>query len=127
VIDLHWLAPRAICYLTTRGRVSGRPRTIEIWFGLHEGTLYILSGGGSRSNWVRNLTRTPAVGVRIGDTILAGTARVLDGGAEEKLARKLLLEKYQPGYGGDLSGWARSSLPVAIDVEPAPAQDQTQR
>jgi len=26
--------------------------------------------------------------------------------------------KYQPTYGGDLSGWRRSSLPVAVDLTP---------
>jgi hypothetical protein len=32
------------CYLTTTGRVSGRPHTIEIWFALQDRTLYVLSG-----------------------------------------------------------------------------------
>jgi hypothetical protein len=41
------------------------------------------------------------------------------GSPEDELARDLLVEKYQPGYGGDLTGWRRSSLPVAIDLEDA--------
>jgi hypothetical protein len=32
------------CYLTTRGRLSGEPREIEIWFALENSTLYILAG-----------------------------------------------------------------------------------
>ena len=47
------------CYLTTTGRVSGRPHTIEIWFALQGRTLYLLSVGGDRSDWVRNLRRDP--------------------------------------------------------------------
>src|SRR5919198_4125925 len=39
-------------YLTTTGRVTGRPHEIEIWFALHAGTVYVLSGGGDRSDWV---------------------------------------------------------------------------
>jgi hypothetical protein len=35
---------------------------------------------------------------------------------EDEAARDLLVEKYQPGYGEDLSGWRRDSLPVAIDL-----------
>src|SRR4029453_4300561 len=54
------------CYLTTTGRVSGRPHTIEIWFALQDRTLYVLSGGGDRSDWVRNLLRHPEVSVRLG-------------------------------------------------------------
>jgi deazaflavin-dependent oxidoreductase (nitroreductase family) len=114
-------ASAAFCYLTTTGRVSGRPHTIEIWFARRGETLYLLSGGGDRADWVRNLRRHPAVVVRIGRRqaeALPGRARVLDPGSpEDELARDLLVEKYQRGYGGDLSGWRRSSLPVAVDLE----------
>lgn len=109
------------CYLTTTGRVSGRPHTVEIWFARRGPTLYLLSGGGERADWLRNLRRRPEVTVRIGRRNarqLPGHARVVDPGSpEDELARDLLVEKYQPGYGGDLSGWRRSSLPVAIDLE----------
>jgi deazaflavin-dependent oxidoreductase (nitroreductase family) len=67
------------CYLTTTGRVSGRPHTIEIWFALRDRTLYLLSGGRDRSDWVRNLLAHPEVTVRIGRRdapTLAARARV---------------------------------------------------
>jgi len=35
-----------VCYLTTIGRVSGKLHRIEICLAHHEGTLYLLSGGG---------------------------------------------------------------------------------
>ena len=99
------------CYLTTAGRVSGRPHTIEIWFALRDHTLYVLSGGGDGSDWVRNLLRRPEVTVR--------RARVVEPGSDEdELARRLVVAKYQPTYGGDLSGWRRSALPVAVDLAP---------
>jgi deazaflavin-dependent oxidoreductase (nitroreductase family) len=104
------------CYLTTTGRVSGEPREIEIWFGLRGSTLYMLSGGRDRSNWVRNLMRTPQVRVRIGDERFDGTARVVEQGDEDALARRLLLDKYAPGYSGDLTEWGRDSLPIAVDL-----------
>jgi deazaflavin-dependent oxidoreductase (nitroreductase family) len=110
----------AFCYLTTTGRVSGRPHTIEIWFALHGRTLYLLSGGRDRSDWVRNLQSDPAVTVRLGrldGDELPGRARVVEAGTDEdELARRLVAGKYQPGYGGDLSGWRRSALPVAVDL-----------
>jgi deazaflavin-dependent oxidoreductase (nitroreductase family) len=108
------------CYLTTTGRVSGRPHTIEIWFALRDPTLYLLSGAGDRSDWVRNLLVRPEVTVRIGRRdapALAARARVVAPGSDEDdLARHLVTGKYQPGYGGDLSGWRRASLPVAVDL-----------
>ncbi len=36
--------------------------------------------------------------------------------AEDALARRLLLEKYAPGYERDLTEWGRTSLPMAIDL-----------
>jgi deazaflavin-dependent oxidoreductase (nitroreductase family) len=111
------LAGEQYCYLTTTGRASGQPREIEIWFGLQGSTVYLLSGGGDRSNWVRNLLADPAVTVRIADQSFRGRARILDPGDEDALARRLVLDKYAEGYSGDLSDYERNSLPVAIDLE----------
>ena len=98
--ELAELAREAFCYLTNTGRVSGRPHTIEIWFALNGRTLYMLSGNGPRhrADWVRNLTKTPAVTVRIGDREFAGIGRVVGDGEEDGLARRLLLEKYEPSF-----------------------------
>jgi deazaflavin-dependent oxidoreductase (nitroreductase family) len=104
------------CYLTTTGRLSGSPHTIEIWFGLVGETLYMLSGGKGRSDWVRNLRRNPVVDVRLRDQDFAGRARVLGPGDEAARARTLLVEKYQPRYRGDLTEWGQTSLPVAVDL-----------
>jgi deazaflavin-dependent oxidoreductase (nitroreductase family) len=118
--ELSDLAGEQFCYVTTTGRVTGRPHEIEIWFGMSGATIYMLSGGGRRSDWVRNITHDPAVRVRIGSQQFVGTGRILEPGEEDELARSLLLQKYEPGYGGDLSDWGRTALPVAIDLsEPA--------
>jgi len=105
------------CYLTTTGRSSGLPRQIEIWFALASGTLYMLAGGRERANWVQNIRKQPAVSVRIGSTHFSGTARVLAAGEEDQLARRLLLEKYKDD--DDLDEWGKTSLAVAVDLQPA--------
>jgi deazaflavin-dependent oxidoreductase (nitroreductase family) len=110
------LASQSYCYLTTTGRVSGEPREIEIWFGLDGDTLYMLSGGRDRSDWVKNLIGQPEVTVRLGDRTFEGRARIVSSGDEDARARHLLLEKYSPGYGGDLSEWGETALPVAVDL-----------
>jgi deazaflavin-dependent oxidoreductase (nitroreductase family) len=115
--DLASLAGESYCYLTTTGRVSGEPREIEIWFGLQGPTLYMLSGGGDRSDWVKNLTREPAVAVRIGERTFAGEARVVTDPDEMTRVRDLLFDKYSPGYSGDLVDWRERSLPIAVDLQ----------
>jgi len=108
------LASLPFGYLTTTGRVTGRPHRIEIWFAIHDEVVYLLSGGRDGSDWVRNLLVTPDVVFEIGGTRRLTRASVLEAGTDEDaLARRLLLEKYA-GPGEDLEGWARTSLPVAI-------------
>ena len=103
------------CYLTTTGRVSGEPREIEIWFALEGDSLYMLSGGRDRSDWVRNLMKDEQVTVRIAGEQLPGRARVVSDAVEEELARRLLFEKYSSRYSGDLGSWRQTALPVAVD------------
>jgi deazaflavin-dependent oxidoreductase (nitroreductase family) len=114
--DLARLEGEDYCYLTTTGRVSGEPREIEIWFGLDGSTLYVLSGGRDRSDWVKNLMREPRVSVRIAGRTFQGRARAVDDADEDSRARTLLFAKYSPRYGGDLSGWRETSLPIGVDL-----------
>lgn len=116
--DLRALAHEEFGYLTTRGRVSGRQHEVEIWFAVDGGRIYMLSGGGAKSDWVKNVLHHPGVTMRIAGTTFAGNARVLASGDEDAHARELLAAKYQQWRSGlPLSDWARTSLPVAIDVE----------
>lgn len=111
------LAEEQYCYLATTGRVSGLPREIEIWFGVKGSTIYMLSGGRDRSNWVRNILRNPEVSVRIAGKVFSGTGRAVDEGIEEDaMARKMLVAKYEPGHDGSLENWGKTALPMAIDV-----------
>ena len=103
--------------MTTIGRVTGRPHEIEIWFGYLDRTLYLLSGGGRRSDWVKNMEASPAVRVRVGGTEMDATARFVRDPEEENRARLMLATKYQ-GWreGQELSDWAQHALVIAIDV-----------
>src|SRR5262249_32550188 len=84
--DLQSHVDGDFCYLTTRWRVAGNPREIEIWFALDTETpttLFLMAGGGDGSDWVRNLQAEPAVTVRVGDTTYAARARVVDPESDE--------------------------------------------
>ena len=52
-LDRHWN-----CRLTVRGRKSGEPRTVTIWFALGDGKVF-LTGDAKEPNWVRNLRANP--------------------------------------------------------------------
>ena len=114
---LSSLADVSFCYVTTKGRRTGVPHTIEIWFGASDWTVYLLSGGGDRSDWVRNLLAESAVSLRVADQTFEATARVVSDADEEQVARRLLATKYQGWQEGrPLSTWARTALPVALDL-----------
>jgi deazaflavin-dependent oxidoreductase (nitroreductase family) len=69
---------RPFLYLTTRGRRTGRPREIEIWYTAHGGRYYVIAEHGERAQWVKNLKAEPAVTVRVGRRRRAARARVMD-------------------------------------------------
>ena len=114
------LGALAFCYVTTTGRRTGRPHTIEIWFALDGRSLYLLAGGGRTSDWVRNIEADDRVGVLLGDESLAGRGRVVADAAEERRARDLVYAKYAPTQ-GDLEAWRERALPIAIDLVDVPA------
>ena len=77
------------CYLTTTGRVTGRPHEIEIWFALavdDPSHLAMMAGGGMHSDWVRNLAKLPEATIRIGDTSYPATARIVSAARQSRLA-----------------------------------------
>ena len=118
---VSWLDERAgeaVCYLTTRGRRTGRPHEIEIWFGVADGRLYMLSGG----------HRPGRLGAQHqGDAgrdgpdrrrDAPGRGRIVDDPAEDAVARRLLADKYdQREADGSPDEWARTALPVAVDFD----------
>jgi deazaflavin-dependent oxidoreductase (nitroreductase family) len=111
------LSTEEYCYLTTTGRVTGKLHEIEIWFVIHDNTLHLLAGGKHESDWVKNLIKNPSVTVRIARHTFAGKARIVTDEQEEIKARTALAEKYQEWEEGrTLSQWARTALPVAIDL-----------
>lgn len=106
------------CYLTTTGRVTGKPHEIEIWFGMKGGTLYLLSGGGHKSDWVKNLKKNPNVTMRIGKRTFSAKGRLVQSAEEDSAARTMLADKYNERESdGSLSEWAQTALVVAIDLK----------
>jgi deazaflavin-dependent oxidoreductase (nitroreductase family) len=110
------------CYLTTTGRRTGNPHTIEIWFAVDRDTVYMMAGGRETSDWVQNLIANPSVRIQIGEHGWDAQARLVVAGSDEDArVRTWLREKYA-NASDDLVGWAQSALPVALEVT-GPASD----
>ena len=84
-------------YLTTRGRKSGRPRQIEIWFTHRLGRFYVIAEYAT-SHWLKNLQATPEVEVRVGTHSFSGLARALSEVEDADLVRAVQ-ELSQAKYG----------------------------
>jgi deazaflavin-dependent oxidoreductase (nitroreductase family) len=112
------LGNEPFCYLTTTGRVTGRPHRIEIWFAAapRRETIYLLAGGREHADWVANLRRDARCRVEIGRRVFAGLGRIVEGTSEDAQARDLVHAKYHEG--DDLDEWRDDALPVAIDLTP---------
>ena len=111
-------ASEEYCYLTTTGRVSGDPHTIEIWFVAHEGAAYLMAGSAA-SDWVRNARRDPAVRLRIGTVEGPAVATVVDDPADPRqpVLRARMADKYDEREAdGSLSSWAQTA--VLVEVRP---------
>lgn len=95
-------------YLTTRGRKSGRPRQIEIWFTHRkldseqdDARFYIIAEY-ETSQWVGNIRHNSAVEVRVSNHTFPATARIISPKTEGALhhgVQELSRKKYGWGEG----------------------------
>ncbi len=76
-----------------------------------------MSGGMDKSDWVKNLSKNPAVTLRIAKQTFNATARIVKDETEQMLARNMLADKYKERESdGSLSEWAGTALVVALDI-----------
>jgi len=109
------LATTEFCYLTTRGRRSGAPHRIEIWFVAHDGGAYLLSDS-DRADWYRNLVANPSVTLEIaGESRLTTAVPIDTDDPASAPVRSATAAKYQDGYAEDLDGWSRTAWLVRIE------------
>ncbi|MEP6986279.1 MAG: nitroreductase family deazaflavin-dependent oxidoreductase [Chloroflexota bacterium] len=85
-------------YLTTIGRKSGEPHEIEIWYVPQGECYYLISGGRTEADWVKNLLHNPHISFRVQGQTYEGTGRAIDRATETELADsvdELMQAKYQ--------------------------------
>ena len=112
------------CYVTTVGRRTGRPHTVEIWYAREGDTVYVISERAERADWVRNAVAHPVVGVRLGNESWTATARLVSGAEEKERAGRLVAARYQGWLEGEsLPTWLAGALPVALEPTARDAPD----
>ena len=115
-------ADEECCDIVTTGRVSGNPHELEIWFGVMDGVMYIISGNGSRADWYRNLMVHPEVVVKLQGEQLVGLAREVVDPDERRACGDLMGAKYvwdgDPSIGLTYDAWCHDVPAVAIEFQP---------
>lgn len=84
-------------YLTTRGRKTGLPREIEIWFIHRDDRFYVIAEY-STSHWLLNLQAQPEVQIRVAGNSFRARAHVLSSENDSALIRDVQ-ERSRDKYG----------------------------
>ena len=80
--------------LVTTGRRTGRKYKVKIWFGILDEKLYVSSGRGEKSDWVKNIRKSPRVEITVGGVNLHGISSIAAGSDVKKRLRLLYWRKY---------------------------------
>jgi len=82
------------CDVVTTGRVTGASHEIEIWFGVVNGVMYLISGNGPGADWYRNMLVHPEVVVKLAGAEHVGRARDVIDADERRRCGDLMGAKY---------------------------------
>lgn len=101
-------------YLTTKGRRTGKPHTVELWFAV-AGNRFYLSHEGKYTDWMRNILKDSLVAFRIGDKQFKGRAHIVkDGKAFETGKHALYLKYYGKASEDIIDDWFSESTVIEI-------------
>lgn len=120
VTDAHALDRKRQLRLTTRGRKSGQPRTVTIWFVAPDARRVLVQHVSRKpAQWFRNLQQDPNVTVDFGDGPIARRALPITDADQIREVLRLIGRKYRLAWLIRLLGWG--SQPVAAELTLPPA------
>ncbi len=103
--------------ITTKGRKTGLPRRIEIWFHRSEGRFYI-TGLPGRRDWYANLRANPAFTFHLKHSVqadLPARARPITDEPERRDILSRIINSL--GDGRDLDAWVENSPLVQVKLD----------
>ena len=104
---------RSTCRLTHRGRKTGKPYQVVVWFMVDGETVYLATANASRQ-WVRNVQVNPSVGFDAGGETFTGTSERVREPAGERHVMDLVMGKYW-------YVWPLVTLARLVGFDPKPA------
>ena len=82
-----------VAHLTTIGRKTGQPRTVELRFVYNRGRFYASSSRVQGKHWCQNMLKNPAVEMKVkGETVACIATRVTD----DDLRTEILTSRASP-------------------------------
>jgi deazaflavin-dependent oxidoreductase (nitroreductase family) len=98
--------------ITVTGRVSGRPLSYPVWFALEDDKLYLLPARGSKTEWYKNVSKTPAIQLAArGRKISANATRLTDSAQVNNI-----IDKFRGRYGAGQVNSLYTGFDVAVEV-----------
>jgi deazaflavin-dependent oxidoreductase (nitroreductase family) len=112
---LETLYKEKLAHLTTVGRKTGKPHTVELWFSLGAGKIFLSHEGGF-TDWMRNITKNRRVRIQIGRLDLEADATILKEGVSKELGKTSLYEKYYgPAPKATVDDWFELSTIIELN------------
>ena len=104
--------------ITTIGRKSGKPHAKPIWYVVDGGRVYVQSGKDGKTDWYRNLQKTPAVTLKADRYGFRARGRTIADPKEVERVHGLFRDKYTSAR---VLSWVGSGIgqgrPVELTIE----------
>ena len=115
--EVSGVADGKYIYLTTIGRKTGNPHTVELWFAVAMGNIY-LSHEGADTDWMKNILTDNTVGFTINGHRFKGQAHIFREGAVFEIGKHALYRKYYGEASNDVvDDWFSESTVIEINIE----------
>jgi len=121
-MDFSKVADEKYIYLTTKGRKTGKPHTVELWFAA-AGKMIYLSHEGAYTDWMKNILEDSRVGFKIGKAQFKGNARMAKSVDAFEVGKHALYIKYYGKASKDkINDWFSESaiIEISMQAEPKP-------
>lgn len=118
--DLRALDRESLVRLTVRGRKSGNPHTVKIWFAVGNDKIYVTSARGVKADWVKNLRKNSDVVLQIGSTLVRGMAVWREDAGVRAEVLPLFLRKYFLAKVFTWIGWYKQEFAFEITPDAKP-------
>jgi len=121
---LDRIAHASTIELTTLGRQTGKEHMKPIWFVVNDGKVLVQAGKDGKTDWYRNLLKTPAVTLHEGEYTFRARAVPVTDPARVDAIHRLFLAKYTSAW---LLSFFGSSIGRGKPVELTPVSVSVHR